>query len=82
MNLFVQYIGLPLAKYLAGKLVEAIVDVYKDELAKESDKIKTEHQLERKALVSAISKASTNEERKSLSILLAKHAGILPNNNH
>jgi hypothetical protein len=62
-------------------LFESLVDLYQQKKIEEIKSIKANVQNRRKALLSAIKGAKTDEERKELSILLHNHdTNRLPNN--
>lgn len=72
MEWLVKTLGLPLAEMLLGKLQSAIISVYTDELIKRAEEQGSLYDQKRAAIVKSISKATTNEERRVLSIMLSE----------
>ena len=66
---------------LVEKLIGAVRRYYTDQIIQNAETSRAIKDEERNALVKAISKANTNEDRKNLSILLSKLSSLdkLPN---
>lgn len=72
MQWFVKQIGLKLAELLLEKLQSAVISVYRDQLIKRAEEEGSRYDQRRATIVKSISRATTNEERRILSVMLSE----------
>lgn len=75
----IEIIGYQVSSLVVERLIQLIREVFTDKIIEQAETSLEIKETERDALVRAISKAETNEDRKNLSILLSKLGSRLPN---